>query len=72
MRRSSILVLTVLSGFAAAGEAAPAGDARRVPFVLPFSEARARAQESKRLLFLKPIYGGVDARGAADYRCGSW
>ena len=49
----------------------PAGDTRRIEF-LPFDEALAKAKAEKRLLFLKPIYGGVDEEGARDYRCGSW
>ena len=47
------------------------GDTRHVEF-LPFAEALARAQDEGRLLFLKPVYGGVDDAGAADYRCGTW
>jgi len=48
------------------------GDTRRVHFVLPFKEALAKAKREKRLLFVKPIYGGVNEEGAKDYRCGSW
>lgn len=54
-------------------EAKPAGgDARRITFEPTFADALAKAKREKRLLFLKPIYGGVDAEGAKDYRCGSW
>ena len=48
-----------------------AGDTRCIEF-LPFDKALAKAKAEKRLLFLKPIYGGVDEDGARDYRCGSW
>ena len=47
------------------------GDPRHIEFI-PFEEVFDRAREENRLVFLKPIYGGVDAEGAADYRCGSW
>jgi len=55
-------------------EASPpnAGDTRKIDFVLPFEKALQKAREEKRLLFVKPIYGGVDQQGAEDYRCGSW
>ena len=49
-----------------------AGDSRRVHFTLPYKKALARSQAANRVLFLKPIYGGVDSEGAKDYRCGSW
>ncbi len=48
------------------------GDTRSIKFVVPFDTALKQAKEQKRLLFLKPIYGGVDQLGARDYRCGSW
>ena len=55
-----------------AGAKAPAGDPLKVNFTLPFKEALAKAKKENRLIFLKPIYGGVDPAGAKDYRCGSW
>ena len=48
------------------------GDDRHIQFTLPYADAVAKAKAENRLLFLKPIYGGVDAAGAKDYRCGSW
>ncbi len=53
---------------AAAGD----GDTRGIDFVRPFPVAQKQAQAENRLLFVKPIYGGVDQLGAADYRCGRW
>ena len=49
-----------------------AGDTRRIEFMLPFERALEIASDENRLIFLKPIYGGVDEAGYADYRCGSW
>lgn len=49
-----------------------AGDSLHVDFTLPFEKALKKAKKENRLLFLKPIYGGVDEEGANDYRCGSW
>ena len=51
---------------------AEGGDPRLVEFVVPFERALEIAKEENRLLFLKPIYGGVDEAGYRDYRCGSW
>ena len=45
---------------------------RRIHFTLPFKKAMAKAKAENRLLFLKPIYGGVDEIGARDYRAGNW
>ena len=56
----------------AAAEAPNEGDTRSAKFVLPFSEALKLAKKEKRLILLKPIYGGVDQLGEKDYRCGSW
>ncbi len=71
-----VLLLAIASTVRAAEEAPPApknpGDTRRVPFVLPFADALEKAKAEDRLLFVKPIFGGVDVEGAADYRCGSW
>jgi len=53
-------------------EAANPGDTLRVEFVLPYEKAVERARAENRLVYLKPIYGGVDAAGYEDYRCGSW
>ena len=77
-RRLAILVFLLASAapLCAAEEAAPTpknhGDTRRVSFVLPFADALEKAKKEDRLLFVKPIYGGVDKAGAADYRAGSW
>jgi len=49
-----------------------AGDTRRVEFVLPFERALEIAKEENRLLFVKPILGGVSEAGYRDCRCGSW
>ena len=48
------------------------GDDRHIEFTLPYADAVAKAKAENRLLFLKPIYGGMDVAGAKDYRCGSW
>ena len=48
------------------------GDTLHIDFVLPFEQALAQAKPEKKLLFIKPIYGGVNQQGADDYRCGSW
>lgn len=48
------------------------GDPSHVEFTLPFADALAKAKAENRLLFVKPVYGGVDGEGARDYRCGSW
>lgn len=49
-----------------------AGDGLRVNFTLPFKDALAKAKNEKKLLFLKPIFGGMDKAAATDYRCGLW
>ena len=78
VRRILILLLgtALLAPGGVAQSAAPAsanpGDQRKVPFVLPFKAAFAKAKAENRLLFIKPIYGGLDQAGADDYRCGSW
>jgi len=64
-------------GAAAAGDdidklRSKGGDNRKIEFVRPFEKALARAKAENRLVFLKPVYGGVDAEGERDYRCGSW
>lgn len=64
-----VLVQEVLSGSSYAQEE---GDPRHIKFTLPFEKALAKAKAENRLLFLKPIYGGVNEEGARDYRCGSW
>jgi len=48
------------------------GDPAKIEFVLPFEKALAKAKQEKRLIFIKPIYGGVNDAGYKDYRCGSW
>ena len=55
-----------------ATEAKPGGDLLKIDFTLPFSKALAKAKAENRMLFLKPIYGGMNAEGYRDYRCGSW
>ena len=55
-----------------AKDVANEGDVRSIEFVLPFKKALAIAKKEKRLIFLKPIYGGVDQLGAKEYRCGNW
>ena len=47
-------------------------DNTKIRFVRPFAKAFAEAKEKNRMIFLKPIYGGLDAEGAEDYRCGRW
>ena len=49
-----------------------AQDNSRIQFTLPFEKALAKAKAENKLLFLKPIYGGVDEIGAKDYCRGSW
>jgi len=70
------LVMTrlIATGVLLAALAAPglAQDTSRIQFTLPFEKALAKAKTEKKLLFLKPIYGGVDAIGAKDYCRGSW
>ncbi len=70
IRRS--LVATVISASIAALASAQPGDNRKIKFTLPARDAFDRAVAENRLLFLKPIYGGVDQAGYADYRAGSW
>ncbi len=48
------------------------GDLRRINFTLPFKKAMAKAKAENRMVFLKPIYGGMDKIGARDYRAGNW
>ena len=76
MRNAVNIALTGTLAWAAFGASGAGGetpgDSRHIPFVSPFEEAQAQAVEQQRLLFLKPVYGGVDQRGAEDYRCGSW
>ena len=66
--------LVVLATAYAVGPAlgASGGDPQRIHFTLPFKKAMAKAKAENRLLFLKPIYGGVDEIGARDYRAGNW
>ena len=51
---------------------AQGGDPAKADFTLDFEEALAKAEAENKLLLIKPIYGGVDALGKKDYRCGSW
>ncbi len=57
---------------AAENNVANEGDVRSIEFVLPFKKALETAKQEKRLIFLKPIFGGVDQLGAKEYRCGDW
>ena len=50
----------------------PGGDPTVVDFLRPVAAARARAEREHRLLFLKPVYGGMDEAGAQSYCRGSW
>ena len=68
----SLTALVLLATLGAAQSPPPAGDPSRVHFTLPFAQALAKAKAENRLMFLKPIYGGVNKAGAKDYRCGSW
>jgi len=76
-KQPGYLLLAVL-GVAATGLPLPAaevaneGDVRSIKFVLPFDKALETAKRETRLIFLKPIYGGVDQLGAKEYRCGNW
>ena len=40
--------------------------------VLPFREALHTAKAEHRLVFLKPVYGGIDEAGASNYCAGTW
>ena len=71
MHRVGIVVLTAACAVGPA-LAAGSGDPRRINFTLPFKKAMAKAKAENRLLFLNPIYGGVDKIGARDYRAGNW
>ena len=51
---------------------ASAGDSRHVSFELPFEQALEHSRSENRMLFLKPVYGGMDRAGAEDYREGQW
>ena len=66
--------LVVLATAYAVGPAlaSDGGDPRRINFTLPLKKAMAKAKAENRMLFLKPIYGGVDEIGARDYRAGNW
>ena len=49
-----------------------AQDVLKVSFVNPYTKAQTLAKEKNRLFFVKPVYGGLNKEGAADYRCGTW
>ena len=70
-RRMLASVLAGVSVLTSAGLADP-GDPRHIEFTLPADAAFKLARDENRLLFLKPIYGGVNQTGYADYRAGSW
>ncbi len=67
-----VMPATADDGPVPGAEAKPAGDLLKIDFTLPFSKALAKAKAENRMIFLKPIYGGMDAEGYRDYRCGSW
>jgi hypothetical protein len=71
---ATIFALVAYAQLAAAVEPATknGGDTREIKFVLPFDKALDTAKKEQRLIFLKPIYGGVDQLGAQEYRCGNW
>lgn len=48
------------------------GQPEIVHFVRPVTAAVERAKAERRLLFLKPVYGGMDAEGATNYCRGQW
>ena len=48
------------------------GDLLRIQFTTSFLKAMATAKSEKRLVLLKPIFGGVDSAGIRDYRMGAW
>ncbi len=66
--------LVVLVSACAVGPALASGggDPRRIHFTLPFKKAMAKAKAENRMVFLSPIYGGMDKIGARDYRAGNW
>ena len=66
--RSHLILGICLAGYAPA----QGGDPARANFTLDFEQALATAKAENKLLLIKPIYGGVDALGRKDYRCGSW
>ena len=76
MTRISMLAVLLVwmagTGWCTEKPAAAGGDPRKIDFVLPWAKAVEQAKADERLIFLKPIYGGVDEDGARDYRCGSW
>lgn len=69
---SSLLLLSAMA-FPQAPVAVPhGGDPEVVRFVRPVATAVARAKAERRLLFVKPVYGGMDADGADSYCHGQW
>jgi hypothetical protein len=53
-----------------AGHAGPAGDARRVPWILPFRDALAQARRTGRVILCKPILGGSNTPDPGGLPCG--
>ena len=75
MKKLALLMSVALSATALAQDdraQEARGDTNKIRFTLPFKRALAKAKKENRLLFVKPIFGGVDEEGAKDYRCGSW
>ncbi len=70
--RMLFLAVLLVSAASAGGASLHGGDPRHIEFVRPFTKALEKAKAERRLIFLKPIYGGVDAAGAKDYRRGNW
>jgi hypothetical protein len=72
----SLLAALLLSQAPIIQPAAPTanagGDQRIVRFDRPVAAALERAKHEQRLVFLKPVYGGVDQLGARSYCEGTW
>ena len=71
------ILLALLYGQAVPRESGPIEargpyDHRHVTFERDLDRVFVRAKEENKLVFFKPIYGGVDAEGAKDYREGCW
>ena len=47
-------------------------DTRHVVFERDLDKVFSQAKAEKKLVFFKPVFGGVDAEGAKDYREGCW
>lgn len=47
-------------------------DHRHVQFERDLDRVFKKAKSEHKLVFFKPVYGGVDAEGAKDYHEGCW